>query len=102
MTGFCDKNVLHSPAQNTRPNKKKKKKEMRYSGPQSENHCKRKRERQVIEPWKRTKEAVGRKSDGETNCNLSTWNGPKAVYNDEGGITIIVDNKKRTLTLFFS
>ena len=41
--------------------------------PQSENQRKQK-ERQVLRPYKRTKNAIKCKSDGDTNCNWCTQN----------------------------
>ena len=46
--------------------------------PQSQNQRKRK-ERQVLEPCKRTKKAIGHEDDGDTNSNTRPKNCPKRL-----------------------
>ena len=48
----------------------------RPSGPLSENQRKRKKS-PIFKPYKRTEKAVEHESDGETNYESCTWNGPQ-------------------------
>ena len=56
-----------------------------FGGPQCKKQRKRKK-RQVCGPCQRTKKAVKHESNGDTNCNWHTWNGPQKFGEEAGRV----------------
>ena len=51
-----------------------------------EKNQRKRKERKVLEPSKRTKKAVEHEGNGDTNCNLQVWNSPKKLAKGAGRV----------------
>ena len=79
--GLWDTDGLPHPGQKTKPCCGF----CRSSGPLSKNKRKGK-ERQLLRPSQRTKNAVEHEGDGDTNCSWCTWNNPQMLCKKLGRI----------------
>ena len=88
--GFWDSNRSLNSSQKTRLRDNKNKRtcqiiDFSIMEENRENQRKQK-ERQVLEPRKRTKKAVGHEGDGDANCNWHTWNSPQRLCKGTGRV----------------
>ena len=47
---------------------------------------KKRKKRQLLRPCQRTEKAVEHETDGDTNCNWCTWNGPQRIGKRTGRV----------------